>query len=43
MLYPPNCIVQVPIVVLQQSPIIIPHENPQQNTKKSRNLDIRGL
>ena len=41
MLHPPNCVVWVPIVVLQQSPIIIPHENPQQNAKKSCNLDIK--
>jgi len=30
-------------VVLQQSPSIISYENPQQNAKKSRHLDIRAF
>ena len=35
--------IQVPIMVLQQSLPLIPHENPGENVEKSRHLDTRSI
>jgi len=35
--------IQVPIMVLQQSPPLVPHENPQENAEKSHHLDTRSI
>ena len=34
---------QVLIMVLQQSPPLIPHKNPWENAEKSRHLDTRSI
>jgi len=33
----------IPIIVLQQSPPLIPHENPGENAEKSYHLDTRSI
>ena len=43
MLHSSDSLIQIPVVVLQQSSNILPHENPQQDAKKSHHLDLRGI
>jgi len=43
MLYPSHSIIQFSTLVLQQGSFVIPHENFEQNIKKSYYLDFRGI
>ena len=43
MLRSSDSLIWIPAMVLQQSFNILPHENPQQDAKKSYHLDLRGI
>ena len=43
MLHLTHSTIWVPIMVLQQSPPLVPHENPQENAEKSHYLNIRSI